>query len=91
MVKNKAKDLLHGLMAQPIKGNFMTIIQKEKVFIVGLTDEFTKVLGKIIKCMVMGYSPGLTGGNMKGNTPMIRNKAEGPSFGLMGENIVEAG
>lgn len=57
----------------------------------GLMEENIKVCGKIIRCMVMVSSPGLTVEDMKVSIPLTRKKEEVFLYGQMEGRMMDYG
>lgn len=89
--RSKDEASLCGLMEALIKATSLKIIFMATVFTSGLTAEFTKALGRTIKCTDMVFSRGQMEGGMKEIIPMIKSKDKEPSSGQMVEDMLAAG
>ena len=68
MASSKAKVASDGMTAMTTKVISWKIISMGMVLIPGRMEESFKVIGNIIRCMVMACSPGLMVANIKVNT-----------------------
>ena len=73
----------HGPMAVNTKDNSKKTTYTEKVLMFGTTTVSLQESGKTIKCMVMAYSPGLTGVNSKATTTLTKKRDQEYFIGQM--------
>jgi hypothetical protein len=74
-----------GLMDHLMKEGIMKGKNKEEGSLSGLMDLIILENGKIIRCMVKGFSFGWMAGNLKETTSMIESKVMESLSGQMGE------
>lgn len=73
-VKKMARENFCGLMALLLKAISLIMSYKVKAFTNGLTIEYLRANGRIIKCMEKEYLLGLTAVSILDNIKMIRKK-----------------
>ena len=71
MERSMERENSYGLITAPTLETFLTIIYRELEFMNGLMEEYSMVIGKIIRCKDMELLPGLMEGGMWVNTLMI--------------------